>query len=62
MRLGSGYEIIRKEKASGEKFDWKPEENACLRTQLQPFSYIDSEDVAAGDFYTLIGGINNESE
>jgi deoxycytidylate deaminase len=48
MNLGSGYALERKDE-SGTKIDWQPE-NARLRLQMLPGSYLDLE-VAAGKIF-----------
>ncbi len=49
MKLGSGYQLKRKDKETGRTRDWKPIEEK-LRMQMLPCSYIDKELAASSMF------------
>jgi deoxycytidylate deaminase len=49
MGLSSGYPVVRKEKRTGNVIEWKPE-NARLRLQLMPLSYLQLETLAGSLF------------
>ncbi|MFC1757142.1 anti-phage dCTP deaminase [Planctomycetota bacterium] len=42
MNLGSSYDIVRKDRQSGRKVEWSIQ-NARLRVQMKPSSYLDLE-------------------
>ncbi|PHR95553.1 MAG: cytidine deaminase [Blastopirellula sp.] len=42
MKLGSSYDLIRKDEETGKKIEWDIR-NARLRLQMKPSSYLDSE-------------------
>lgn len=52
MRLTSGYELHRKDGATGKKRDWDIK-NSRLRIHMPPFSYLDLELQAASRFHDL---------
>jgi len=49
MQLGSSYPLVRKVDATGKPIDWRIEE-AQLRIQMKPVSYLDLEAQAANMF------------
>lgn len=52
MNLSSGYDVIRKNKETGKKQDWRPEK-ARLRVQMLPSTYLELEVEAANLFRTM---------
>ncbi|EAQ77989.1 anti-phage dCTP deaminase [Blastopirellula marina] len=54
MKLSSGYDVVRSDKKTGVKFDWKHDE-ARLRLQMLPLTYLDLELQAAELFQKLRG-------
>jgi deoxycytidylate deaminase len=57
MRLGSTYPLVRKDDESGKRLDWKIDD-AQLRLQLNPVSYLDLE----ADACKLFGSLMKRSE
>jgi deoxycytidylate deaminase len=53
MQLGTGYEVVRKEKRSGSAVDWKMSD-ARLRISMNPSSYIELEVDASQAFNDMI--------
>jgi len=58
ISLGTRYNVIRKDK-TGKKSEWNPN-NAKLRCQLQPYSYLEWEFQATNNFYNKVGGEYND--
>ena len=63
MQLGTGYELIRKNKETGKRMHWVANE-AKLRIQMNPNSYLDHEVLASKRFSafqdTLESGTENQ--
>lgn len=52
MQQSSGYDLVRKEKATGEKQPWSIHDSR-LRLQMNPLSYIDLEGQANKLFFKI---------
>lgn len=56
VNIGAGYEIIRKNK-NGKPAEWE-EENATLRMQMLPISYMERESVTTNNVNKLLEKLN----